>query len=161
MLVSEKVIFVRCARTTGAHASCGKGEPQICDFGMVQIVEETQEMLHTANSSGESARYAAPEQIGSSSVSATKESDTFSFGMLILECITEEKPFSNCLRDATVLNKRMTNGMCPPRPDEQDRRKRISDELWGLMMRCWSVKPDHRPTMEQVYMFFRNRLDGV
>ena len=74
--------------------------------------------------------------------------------MLILECITEKIPFSNLTHDAAVLHARITKGQCPLRPDGQDPKNHIPDELWELMMRCWAVKPDQRPTMEQVHGFF-------
>ena len=134
----------------------GKGEPRICDSGMAQIVEEIGNSTQTANSRDD-ARYAAPEQIENSGVTATKEADTCSFGMLILECITEKRPFYNYSRDALVLHARIAKKLCPPRPDGQDQRNRVSDELWELMMRCWSARPDHRPTMEQVHSFFLNQ----
>ena len=99
-------------------------------------------------------RYAAPEVIESSNVFATRESDTYSFAMLILECITEEVPFSNIGRDAAVIHARISQKKCPPRPDGQDERNRVSDQLWDLMKRCWSFKPEERPTMGSVHNFF-------
>lgn len=99
-------------------------------------------------------RYAAPEVIENNNVSATTYSDTYSFAMLILECITEEVPFSNIIRDAAVIHARISKKQCPPRPEGPDGKNRVSDELWDLMKRCWSVKPEQRPTMEQVHRFF-------
>ena len=105
-------------------------------------------------SSADIVRYAAPELIENSNVLATTHSDTYSFAMLILECITEEVPFSNISRDAAVIHARISKKQCPPRPDGQDGKHRVSDELWDLMKRCWSVKPEQRPTMELVHRFF-------
>ena len=96
----------------------------------------------------------APELIKDSSISATTHSDTYSFAMLILECITEEAPFSNLASDIKVLYAKTLKEQCPPRPDGQDGKSHIPDDLWELMMRCWVVKPDQRPTMEQVHSFF-------
>ena len=107
--------------------------------------------------SGGDVRYIATEHIGDVGdvvVPATKHSDTFSFAMLILECITEEAPFSSLVRDAAVLHARTTKGQCPPRPDEQGGKNQVSDDLWKLMMGCWAVRPDQRPTMDQVHSFF-------
>jgi len=104
--------------------------------------------------SGGDVRYIATEHIGDAIVPATTHSDTFSFAMLILECITEEVPFSSLARDAAVLHARTTKGQCPPRPDGQDGKNQVSDDLWKLMMGCWAVRPDQRPTMEQVHSFF-------
>ena len=108
-------------------------------------------------SSGDAVRYAAPELIEDNSAPPTKSSDTFSFGMLILECITEEVPYSNLPRDAQVMHARTTKKQCPSRPDGKEPRNRVSDGLWELMMRCWSIDPSQRPGMEYVQNFFLNK----
>ena len=100
-------------------------------------------------------RYTAPEVIEGNSVPTTMNSDTFSFAMTVLECITEEVPFSGTTRDAAVINARITKGKNPPRPGGQDPRKRVdSDDLWNLVTRCWSHEPDQRPTMAEVHSVF-------
>jgi hypothetical protein len=97
-------------------------------------------------------RYTAPEVMENGKIFATAYSDTYSFAMLVLECITEKVPFSNVSEDTEVI--RVSKKECPPRPDGKGGRNRVSDELWGLMKRCWSVEPDSRPTMKQVHSFF-------
>ena len=104
--------------------------------------------------SGGDVRYVATEYIGNTIAPATTDSDTFSFSMLMLECITEEVPFSSTARDAAVLHARSIKGQCPPRPGKHDGKDRISDDLWKLMAGCWAVEPDQMPTMEQVHSFF-------
>jgi len=106
-------------------------------------------------SSADVVRYAAPELIETNSSSATKESDTYSFAMLIVECITEDMPFSNITRDAAVIHARINKKQCPPRPEGLEGKKYVSDSLWELMNRCWSQKPDQRPSMEHVHRFFK------
>jgi len=137
-----------------------EGEPQICDFGIAAIMEEHNEnTISKTVSSAAIVRYAAPELIENNDFSATVYSDTYSFAMLILECITENAPFSNITRDAAVIHARISKRQCPPRPEGNNS---VSDGLWDLMRRCWSLKPDRRPTMEQVHSFFSwNRLDGT
>ena len=100
--------------------------------------------------SGDVVRYSAPELFHGDTV-PTEASDTYSFAMLILECITEELPFSHLRRDAAVLYARISKKQNPPRPDGPNR---ISDDLWDLMTRCWAAEPDERPTMEQVHGSF-------
>jgi len=104
--------------------------------------------------SEEVVRYSGPELIEDNNAPVTTHSDTYSFAMLILECITEEVPFSNLPRAAAVIHARISKRQCPPRPDGRDQKNRVSDGLWDLMMHCWSIKPDQRPTMEQVHSFF-------
>ena len=110
--------------------------------------------------SGDVVRYSAIEVVEGNNLSATIHSDTYSFTMLILECITEEIPFSNLPRDPAVVHARITKRMHPPRPDGQDPRNHISDDLWRLMMECWSNEPDQRPTMKRVLSFL-HQLDSV
>jgi len=117
-------------------------------------VDETENTISKTMSSGGPVRYLAIELIEGNNVSATTHSDTYSFAMLVLECITEEAPFSHLSRDAAVIHARTTKRQCPFRPDGQGPKNRVSDDLWDLMMRCWSIKPDHRPTMEYVHTFF-------
>jgi len=114
-------------------------------------------------SSGGVVRYLAIELIEDPSGRATMNSDTYSFAMLILECITEEVPFSGLSRDQAVVHARVAKRQSPPRPgirnledlkDPENPKSCISDSLWDLMMRCWSEKPEDRPTMEYVHRFF-------
>jgi hypothetical protein len=74
--------------------------------------------------------------------------------MLILECYTEDVPFSNITRDAKVVHTKIIKKQLPPRPKEEDGKDTISDDLWGLMKHCWSLNPVQRPTMEKVHIFF-------
>ena len=135
-----------------------KGVPQICDFGITKIVEEINEhSISKTVSSGDVVRYSAPELVENNNASATTPSDTYSFAMLILECFTEDVPFSNLTRDAAVIHARIGKKQCPPRPDGPNPRNCVSDGLWDLMMRCWVLEPRHRPTMDNVHSFFLNQ----
>jgi hypothetical protein len=132
-----------------------KGEPQICDLGISLVMEETDgNTVPKTVSSADMVRYAAPEVIENGDVFVTAQSDTYSFAMLILECITELPPFSYIARDAAVIHTRITKKQSPLRPEGEEG---IWDELWDLMNRCWIVKPEQRPTMDQVHIFFFDR----
>ena len=98
-------------------------------------------------------RYAAPELIECNNFSATTQSDTYSFAMLIFECITEAPPFDNLHRDAAVVHARITKKIRPTRPGPGGAYP-ISDGLWDLMNRCWSTEPKERPSMDHVSSFF-------
>jgi len=132
----------------------GKGEPQICDFGIANIAGEDMRETPMGTVSGEIVRYAAPELIENNYVLATQSSDAYSFAMLILECFTEKIPFYEHSRDAAVIHARISKRQCPPRPDGHSPKNRVSDDLWSLMKRCWAVKPDDRPTMEHIHSYF-------
>ena len=85
---------------------------------------------------------------------ATKSSDVYSFAMLILESFTEKIPFHDLSTDAAVIHARVDKKQCPSRPDGDSPKNRVSDNLWRLMKGCWSVKPNDRPTMENIHSFF-------
>jgi len=121
---------------------------------MAKIVEESTETTVSKTVSGEVVRYSAPELIENDNVHATKSSDAFSFAMLILECFTEKIPFHEYTRNAAVIHARISQRRCPPRPGGQDPKRRVSDDLWSLMGRCWADIPDKRPTMENIHSFF-------
>ncbi|KAF9778755.1 kinase-like domain-containing protein [Thelephora terrestris] len=134
-----------------------EGEPQICDFGIAGIMTAEKDDSGSVSSkepSGEVARYAAPELIIHKGSTATTHSDTYSFAMLILECITEAVPFPDIIDDAGVIHARISKRQTPPRPSGQESGNHISDNLWHLMHRCWSIEPHKRPTMEHVHHFF-------
>jgi serine/threonine protein kinase len=118
---------------------------------VAKIIHETHEnSVSKTVSSASIIRYAAPELIEHNNFSITTHADTYSFALLILECITEVPPFSNISRDAAVIHARISKKQTPPRPEKN----LVSDELWDLMNRCWSIVPDQRPTMEVVHRFF-------
>ena len=128
-----------------------KGEAQIWNFEMARIGDEA--VIRTV-SSGDTVRYGAPELIETYGTPPTMESDTYSFTLMVLECVTEERPFFHLERDAAVLHARITKRQLPPRPPKQDQKEPISDELWNLMTDCWNPVPKNRPTMEVVQKFF-------
>ena len=119
---------------------------------MAAITEERDENTVSNTVSSEAiVRYAAPELLENNNFSATKECDTYSFAMLMVECVTEDAPFSNITRDAAVIHARINKRQCPPRPDG------LEDRLWDLLNRCWSLKPDQRPAMELVHSLFKDQ----
>jgi serine/threonine protein kinase len=108
-------------------------------------------------SSGGHVRYIAPEHFEDRNVRTTKHSDTYSFAMLMLECFTEEAPFSNIPHDAAVLYARTSKWKFPPQPGRRSPRYDVPDDLWGLMQNCWALDPNQRCAMEHVHNFFLQR----
>jgi serine/threonine protein kinase len=101
-------------------------------------------------SSASIVRYAAPEVIKVNGPSATFQSDTYSFAMLMLECITELPPFYYITRDAAVIHTRITKGQHPLPPDLKKEDPAFG-QYWDLMKECWSDKPEGRPGMGIVH----------
>ena len=118
------------------------------------VESDSDEITATKTGAFTVTRYAAPELIIHNDGRVTTYSDTFSFAMLILECITEAPPFFYIRNDAAVIHARIAKEQTPARPDGK---AHVPDNLWDLMNRCWSSKPDQRPTMEDVFLFFLER----
>jgi len=120
---------------------------------MTGIVEHSTENTILSNVPEGAVRYIAPEFIEDGNAPVTTGSDTFSFGMLMLGCITEKLPFYNLTTDAAVFDARIAGAWHPPRPDGPDPKSCVPDRLWRIMLRCWSIKWDDRLTMGQVHDF--------
>lgn len=100
----------------------------------------------TLQSSG-SARWLAPEIIEGETPS--KQSDTYSFAMTILELITEKRPLIEFRTDMAVIRAMAKAPIKPKRPTGPTVERWLTDELWALMGRCWGSS-ETRPTMEEV-----------
>ncbi|KXN89726.1 Tyrosine-protein kinase HCK [Leucoagaricus sp. SymC.cos] len=127
-----------------------QGEGIIADYNMATRVEElTKNPVSTTMQNGASTRWLAPEVVNAQSSTSLK-SDTYSFGMAILEMLTENEPFAEYNSDMAIIKALMKNEQ-PKRPvlavNQEDP---ITDALWNLMVWCWSREPESRPTMQEV-----------
>ena len=73
----------------------------------------------------------------------TPMSDVYSLGMTILEVMTEEAPYSYLRYDTVVITSVM-RGDLPRKPIN------FSDDLWSLLVSCWTRVPGERPTADMV-----------
>ena len=88
-----------------------------------------------------------PRRFGFKDGRATKESDCYAFGMVILEVLTGRPPFPH-YSDITVVGK-VVDGERPMRPQGPGG-VWFTDYLWGMLERCWSPRPKVRPTAEAI-----------
>nr|CAB3263630.1 Tak1/MAPKKK7 mitogen-activated protein kinase kinase kinase 7 [Phallusia mammillata] len=109
---------------------------KICDFGTA-----CDQHTHMTNNKG-SAAWMAPEVFEGCQYS--EKCDVFSWGIIIWEVLTRRKPFDELGGPAFRIMWAVHTGARPnliqgcPRPVEQ------------LMSRCWSSKPNERPSMDEV-----------
>ena len=136
------------------------GNPRITDFGLATIARDPSSFPGDPDGQGYTPRWTAPEilQFGKT---ATKESDIFSFGMVIIEVggdrstirrspnpltevFTGEVPFNGIVASAAM--KSIMDGGRPMRPDHPD----LTESLWMLTRRCWAKEARDRPKMREV-----------
>jgi serine/threonine protein kinase len=69
----------------------------VCHFGLSKLVEEATENSAqvTLTTEPSYSRYLAPELVRGEVTSPRMNTDVYSFGMAMLECLTLEKPFAN------------------------------------------------------------------
>ena len=87
-----------------------------------------------------------PNEFGFENSRPTKESDCYALGMVILEVLSGQVPFSEGWNDWAVM-RRILEGKHPERPQGAEE-PWFTDELWGMLERCWSPQPKDRPTVK-------------
>lgn len=71
--------------------------------------------------------------------------------MFALELMTGAKPFAYLPRDLMVIRE-LDQGRLPERPGHEVTQRGLSNDLWNLLRKCWSKKPDSRPSITTVRM---------
>ncbi|XP_051954199.1 mitogen-activated protein kinase kinase kinase 7-like isoform X2 [Xyrauchen texanus] len=109
---------------------------KICDFGTACDIQ-----THMTNIKG-SAAWMAPEVFEGSNYS--EKCDVFSWGIILWEVITRQKPFDEIGGPAFRIMWAVHGGTRPPLI------KNLPKPLESLMTRCWSKDPSQRPPMEEI-----------
>ncbi|KAJ7850983.1 kinase-like domain-containing protein [Mycena leptocephala] len=127
-----------------------RGVPCICDFGISKILNR---QGYTTLSVG-TVPYMAPELflvIGRDNTSGglpstTKQSDVYSFALLVLEILTSE-PLKRRPSQAVVTFEDLQS--LRPKREDYDLRK-VSREYWLALDHCWAFEPLSRPSIGEV-----------
>lgn len=126
-----------------------KHEALICDFGMSKIVEDITEQSASATlSRAGSARWLAPEIIDGILDFPDMPCDVYAFGITMYECLTGTIPFASLKRDAQVIKEVTQKDARPDRPLGGNGSIWITDEMWGILERCWKGVPQERLQMK-------------
>ncbi|GBB84027.1 hypothetical protein RclHR1_10680001 [Rhizophagus clarus] len=112
--------------------------PYISDVGMCQPADKEQSLEGVYGV----LPYMAPEVLYSHQY--TKESDIYSFGVIMNEFISEEIPYKDVPHDS-ILAEKICNGS---RPKIFKGTPKLFEEL---IMKCWDAKAKNRPTIEELY----------
>ncbi|KAF9644941.1 kinase-like protein [Thelephora ganbajun] len=129
------------------------GHACLADFGLVTIASDP--AYHTTLTSSTNAgtiRWMSPElldpdQFGFEDSRPTKESDCYALGMVIYEVLNGQPPFASC--KGFIVSRKVIEGERPGRPDGAEGAW-FTDDLWGILERCWSAQPKDRLTIEAV-----------
>ncbi|KAG6917270.1 hypothetical protein DXG01_003218 [Tephrocybe rancida] len=123
--------------------------PVIADFGLSQYEgDETQlhetQQLHSDGSGGGTIRYMAPERLnpGTRSARPTFASDVFAFGMTLYEIYTGRYPYWKLNNTRAMM--KIVNG------DHPSWDARILDDVWSLVITCWSFNTSDRPLIHEI-----------
>ena len=85
----------------------------------------------------------------------TDKSDCYALGMVILEVLSGQIPFTRGCNVFMVMSQ-VVAGERPGRPQGTEGMW-FSDDLWVMLQACWSHQPNDRPTVEAVLQC----LEGV
>ncbi|KAK0501043.1 kinase-like domain-containing protein [Armillaria luteobubalina] len=139
-----------------------KGKVRLADFGISSFIDN-EYYCYSGGDHGSAVgttRWMAPERLMPedfhlASARPTLESDVYSFAMLICQLYTGLPPLPNIPNDFAFRNLVARRKRRPSRPPD------ISDELWDVVMRCWSHEPGDRPTMESLNRDIKRILRGI
>ena len=125
----------------------------ITDFGVSHVMSATLTAMcgTTAVSSKGTVRWTAIELLAAQdSMPATPNarSDVWAFGMLIYQVLTGKEPYKEDWRADHQIPAVISKGILPRRPV---RNAWVTDEVWQIMMDCWSRQPEDRPDMGNIH----------
>ncbi|XP_061479641.1 tyrosine-protein kinase FRK [Rhineura floridana] len=124
---------------------------KVADFGLARVFKLENENVYEAKHETKlPVKWTAPEAIRSNKFSI--KSDVWSFGILLFEIITYGKmPYAG-LMGFQVLQK-LDQGYRIPQP------LKCPQELYNIMLQCWSAEPKERPTFETLHWRLEDYYD--
>lgn len=132
-------------------------EPVLVDFGLATWIDGRGPSLTRSGSTVGTLRYMAPEQARVEASAVTEQSDIYSLGATLFECLSGEPPFTETseidLRSAILLGRRRRLSSLPPkRPTE----------LCRVVEKAMSVNASERyATAEELANDLDRVLDGL
>jgi hypothetical protein len=125
------------------------GNACLADFGLTIPSESTTSNSHAE---GGSIRWMGPELFNPETQDHrhTKYSDRYALGMTIYEVLSGRLPFYK--HQSFLVIGKVIRGDHPKRP-EGAQGIWFTDEIWGMLERCWVRNPQSRPSTEDILLF--------
>lgn len=129
----------------------------IADFGLSTTIDKLDHTTATGIRLWNTLAFAAPELHLDGATNAgeetklrskTPKSDIYAFGMLVLQAFAGKPPWAG-LPDFAIVTK-VCNGEKPQRPGHDITALGMTDEWWGVCVRCWEINPHRRPSIDSV-----------
>ncbi|THH08540.1 hypothetical protein EW145_g2641 [Phellinidium pouzarii] len=141
------------------------GRACVADFGLSKVIEEVAPDMSSSTYGDSPVRWQARELVKPDEydgpVSVSPATDIWSYGMLCLEIMTGKKPYHYRPRDAIVIADLVEHRL-PERPvDEAVVARGLGDQMWNLILLCWSWEPQDRPTMASVKLAVRSLPSAI
>ena len=129
------------------------GEGFVCkvaDYGLARLIQEECEYYTAQAGAKLPIKWIAPESIFYNKF--TTKSDVWSFGILMTEIISKGKqPYPGKKNKDVVAMIEAGERM--------EKLEGCSDVLYSIMLKCWEMNPNDRPTFEQVKGFLLQNSD--
>ncbi|KIJ11642.1 hypothetical protein PAXINDRAFT_84217, partial [Paxillus involutus ATCC 200175] len=141
------------------------GEDQtasLTDFGLSTLLTEVGGQVSSSLMGGGTVRWNAPERLVALTnenvvpeplKKPTPQSDTYSFGRIMLQVLEGKIPYHYIQYDHNV-SPYITKGIDPNRPREPA----IDDQDWKYIKSCWNHNPDSRPSDDNIVTFVESRI---
>ncbi|CEL63292.1 Serine/threonine-protein kinase dst2 OS=Dictyostelium discoideum GN=dst2 PE=3 SV=1 [Rhizoctonia solani AG-1 IB] len=131
----------------------GEGTPVLIDFGNSTLREQTLKFTQPRSNTGLTARWSALELLKGISTH-TEASDVYALGMTVYEVIADMLPYEeihpNNIWHFIVIEQRL-----PQRPKALPIGQKYGEEMWNLLVSCWSPDPNGRPQARKVTVKMR------
>ncbi|CAE6399888.1 unnamed protein product [Rhizoctonia solani] len=126
------------------------GRPMLMDFGNATFIGADLHFTETTTGLKSSPRWTAPEILEGKSKHSIA-GDVYSLGMTILEAHTSIIPFPDHSHISLIMHV-VVRKNTPTRPQNIIPSGRVyCDQLWAMLMKCWSYDPEHRPNAKEVW----------
>ncbi|KAH9159280.1 hypothetical protein LEN26_002425 [Aphanomyces euteiches] len=123
----------------------------IADFGLSRSVKSLE---NTNVKRAGTLNWMSPEQYFMPR-SVTSKSDVWSFGMTLWEILCDDTPLRICSEDEfrNEIYQREDD-----RPEKPQHLKPALEPLWTLITKCWRLKPEARPSAEEIVEYLKQKF---